>query len=149
MRYFASNKFSYGKGMTMASERLGNIEDLSYKDDISLFSQIGEYSQMQPFRVSLSEDEISLFMQYYALLGSKITHSSCRHQDAVMQASEVINRCIIDDVRRLLHNSDKSVKEISNELGFPNLSFFGKYVKRMLGMSPKAYRKSLGVIAGE
>lgn len=133
----------------MASERLGNIEDLSYKDDISLFSQIGEYSQMQPFRVSLSEDEISLFMQYYALLGSKITHSSCRHQDAVMQASEVINRCIIDDVRRLLHNSDKSVKEISNELGFPNLSFFGKYVKRMLGMSPKAYRKSLGVIAGE
>ena len=64
-------------------------------------------------------------------------------------ASEVINRCIIDDVRRLLHNPDKSVKEISNELGFPNLSFFGKYVKRMLGMSPKAYRKSLGVIAGE
>ncbi len=27
-----------GKGMTMASERLGNIEDLSYKDDISLFA---------------------------------------------------------------------------------------------------------------
>lgn len=66
-----------------------------------------------------------------------------------MQASEVINRCIIDDVRLLLHNPDKSVKEISNELGFPNLSFFGKCVKRMLGMSPKAYRKSLGVIVGE
>lgn len=49
-------------------------------------------------------------MQYYALLGSKITHFSCRHQDAVMQALEVINRCIIDDVRLLLHNSDKSVK---------------------------------------
>ncbi len=40
-----------GKGMIVASERLGNIEDLSYKDDISLFSQIGEYSQKQPFRV--------------------------------------------------------------------------------------------------
>ena len=88
-------------------------------------------------------------MQYYALLGSEITHSSCRHHDAVRQALEVINRCIIDDVRRLLHNPDKSVKEISNELGFPNLSFFGKYVKRLLGMSPKTYRKSLGVIAGE
>lgn len=35
-----------GKGMIMVSEKLGNIEDLSYKDDISLFSQIGEYSQM-------------------------------------------------------------------------------------------------------
>lgn len=88
-------------------------------------------------------------MQYYALLGAKIARSSCRHQDAVMQALEVINRCIIDDVRLLLHNPDKSVKEISNELGFPNLSFFGKYVKRMLGMSPEAYHKSLGVIVGE
>lgn len=40
-----------GKGMIMASERLGNIEELSYKDDISLFSQIGEYGQMQPFKL--------------------------------------------------------------------------------------------------
>ena len=39
------------KEMIMASERFGNIEDLSYKDDISLFLQIGEYSQKQPFRV--------------------------------------------------------------------------------------------------
>ncbi len=112
-----------GKGMIMASERLGNIEDLSYKDDISLFSQIGEYSQMQPFRVSLSEDEISLFMQYYALLGSEITHSSCRHQDAVMQASEVINRCIIDDVRLLLHNPDKSARKYPTNSDSPICRF--------------------------
>ena len=39
--------------MIMASERFGNIEDLSYKDDISLFSQIGEYSQMQPFKLDV------------------------------------------------------------------------------------------------
>lgn len=41
-----------------------------------------------------------------------------------MQASEVINRCIIDDVRLLLHHPDKSVKEISNELGFPQSVVF-------------------------
>lgn len=41
------------KEMIMASERFGNIEDLSYKDDISLFSQIGEYSQMQPFKLDV------------------------------------------------------------------------------------------------
>lgn len=39
------------KEMTLASEQFGNIEELSYKDDISLFSQIGEYSQMQPFKL--------------------------------------------------------------------------------------------------
>lgn len=131
------------RGMALSSkfiDQLGLVADGGW--DLGMF--LGKNPVL-----SLSEDEISLFMQYYALLGSKITRSSCRHQDAVMQALEVINRCIIDDVRRLLHNPDKSVKEISNELGFPNLSFFGKYVKRMLGMSPKAYRKSLGVIAGE
>lgn len=131
------------RGMALSSkfiDQLGRVADGGW--DLGMF--LGKNPVL-----SLSEDEISLFMQYYALLGSKIAHSSCRHQDAVMQASEVINRCIIDDVRLLLHNPDKSVKEISNELGFPNLSFFGKYVKRMLGMSPKAYRKSLGVIAGE
>lgn len=73
--------------------------------------------------LSLSEDEISLFMQYYALLGSKITHSSCRHQDAVMQASEVINRCIIDDVRLLLHNPDKSARKYPTNSDSPICRF--------------------------
>ena len=30
-----------------------------------------------------------------------------------------------------------------NELDFPNMSFFGKYVKRYIGVSPKQYRKQL------
>lgn len=35
----------------------------------------------------------------------------------------------------------KNVKEIAYQLDFPNLSFFGKYVKQHFGMSPKAYRE--------
>ncbi|WP_410554569.1 helix-turn-helix domain-containing protein [Bacteroides caecicola] len=35
---------------------------------------------------------------------------------------------------------DKSVKEVANEAGFDNLSFFGKYVRRELGVSPRKYR---------
>jgi AraC-like DNA-binding protein len=34
-----------------------------------------------------------------------------------------------------------SIKEISNYLEFPNLSFFGKYVKAHLGCSPTEFRK--------
>ena len=41
----------------------------------------------------------------------------------------------------LLHRPDKSIKDIAFELDFPNLSFFGKYVKKHLGMSPKMYRQ--------
>lgn len=42
---------------------------------------------------------------------------------------------------RLLRHSDLSIKEIANELNFPNLSFFGKFVKAHLGMSPSEFRK--------
>lgn len=33
--------------------------------------------------------------------------------------------------------SDKSIKEVSDELNFPNISFLGKYVRTHLGMSPR------------
>ena len=39
----------------------------------------------------------------------------------------------------MLTSFEKSIKEIAAEAGFDNLSFFGKYVKRKLGMSPRDY----------
>ena len=49
----------------------------------------------------------------------------------------------MEDVRYYLRNTDLSIKEIAHTLGFPNLSFFGKYIKRRYGVSPKVYRKQL------
>ena len=54
-----------------------------------------------------------------------------------------INEYIINDIKHLLLNSDKSVKEISDYYNFPNCSFFGKYVKSHTGYSPGKYRKFL------
>lgn len=56
-------------------------------------------------------------------------------------ASAYINFYMVKDIKQLLKYSDKSIKEIAQTLGFPNLSFFGKYVKAHLGVSPSAYRK--------
>lgn len=53
-----------------------------------------------------------------------------------------LTQYMVKDILYLLRNSQKSIKEIANELNFPNLSFFGKYVKQHLGMSPKQYRES-------
>lgn len=39
-----------------------------------------------------------------------------------------------------LRYTDRSIKDISNSLGFPSQAFFGKFVKIHLGMSPKKYR---------
>lgn len=58
-------------------------------------------------------------------------------------ALQWINEYVVEDIRQMLSNTTLSIKEISVQAGFPNLSFFGKFVKRHLGVSPKQYRKSL------
>lgn len=58
-------------------------------------------------------------------------------------ASEWINEFVVKEIKKLLKHSSKSIKEISLDLDFPNLSFFGKYVKAHLGVSPTQYRKKL------
>lgn len=58
-------------------------------------------------------------------------------------AFELINQLVVEDITQLLKYSDKSIKEISNDLDFPNLSFFGKYIKAHTGYSPTEYRRQL------
>lgn len=55
-------------------------------------------------------------------------------------AHQWIDEYITEDIVRLLNHSDKSIKEIAGLLGFENLSFFGKYVKKKLGVSPMHFR---------
>ncbi len=44
----------------------------------------------------------------------------------------------------MLKSSHMTIQQIAGELNFPNQSFFGKYFKRMTGMSPKEYREGGG-----
>lgn len=49
----------------------------------------------------------------------------------------------IKEIERQLKYSNKSIKEISNDMLFPNISFFGKFVKTHLGVSPTQFRKQM------
>ena len=55
-------------------------------------------------------------------------------------ASQWINIFLISEAQNLLSNSDKSIADISDMLGFSNQSFFGKFFKHHKGKSPLAYR---------
>ena len=48
----------------------------------------------------------------------------------------------IMDAKSQLKSTRLSIQEISDSLNFANTSFFGKYFKRYVGMSPLAYRNS-------
>lgn len=55
--------------------------------------------------------------------------------------NEWIDNYVMLEVRVLLKNTTKSIKEITEELNFPNQSFLGKYFKERMGVSPSEYRK--------
>jgi len=71
----------------------------------------------------------------------KYLTSVCRkHSDYT--AGELIAASVVGRIKQLLLYSDLSIKEVAAEMGFDNLSFFGKYVRKHLGLSPNHYRKA-------
>lgn len=57
---------------------------------------------------------------------------------------QMIHSQTCHEIAFMLKNTEKSIKEIAEEMNFSNLSFFGKFVKQHLGMSPTEYRKRIG-----
>ena len=55
--------------------------------------------------------------------------------------NEWIDSYVTLEVRVLLKTSSKSIKEIADELHFPNQSFLGKFFREHVGMTPTAYRR--------
>jgi AraC-like DNA-binding protein len=55
-------------------------------------------------------------------------------------ASDWIIQYTCEDIRFYLKNSNYSIKEISAKLGFANMSHFGSYVRKNLGLSPSEFR---------
>lgn len=53
---------------------------------------------------------------------------------------EWIDDYITEEARALLKGTNLTIQQISYELGFPSQSFFGKFFKRVMGLSPTEYR---------
>ncbi len=118
------------------------------------------------FREMLSMDDTEekrhvdgLFQRFLELLGS----SNVRHRSVESYASELcvtpkhlsvvckknsgktanewITEHVVEDIRYYLKSTDLSIKQICDLLGFPNPSFFGKYVKKHFGTTPNRLRR--------
>lgn len=57
-------------------------------------------------------------------------------------AVEWIERYVILEAKVLLKSTNMTVQQIADELNFPSQSFFGKYFKKNVGMSPKDFRNN-------
>lgn len=85
-----------------------------------------------------------LVTDYSELMGitEKRLNRSCKAITG-QTASEVIQRHIGHEARRLLYYSSNTIKEISYHLGFHDPAHFNKFFRNQYGMTPGEYRKSV------
>ncbi|MBQ7511477.1 MAG: helix-turn-helix transcriptional regulator [Prevotella sp.] len=74
-------------------------------------------------------------------VSSKYLSVICKKQSG-KTANEWITEQVMDDIRYYLRQTDLSLKQVCDQLGFPNPSFFGKYVKAHFGMTPMQLRNT-------
>ena len=92
------------------------------------------------FRFYRKERDVSFY--------ARMQHITPRYFSAIIKektgdsALQWIVRMVITEAKQLLEDSDLSIKEIADQLNFPTQSFFGKYFKQYVGVSPKEYRNN-------
>ena len=58
-------------------------------------------------------------------------------------AAEWISRCVIMNMKTRLQDITRSIQEISEEMNFPNPSFFSQDYRKYTGLTPKGYRETI------
>ncbi len=140
--------------------------DNPYKENIirHLFSAyyygLGYYMhglQSKPSSLTAQQEKCEKFMslvsehfkkereiEFYAnkLCVSKKYLSSLLKQETGMTALEWIERYVVLYAKSCLTSTTMTIQQISDEFEFSSQSVFGKYFKRVEGVSPKAYRNS-------
>lgn len=83
-------------------------------------------------RISFYADKMCLTEKY---LGTVIRQASG------ITAKEWIDRALITRIKVELRHTNKPIAQISEEMNFPNASFFSKYFKRLTNMTPAEFRE--------
>lgn len=94
---------------------------------------------MSLFRNYKREREVAFYAAEQCL--SSRYFSSIVKEKSGHSALQWIIQMVISSARQVLRSSDLSIKEIATEFNFPSQSFFGKYFKQYVGVSPKEYRR--------
>ena len=84
-------------------------------------------------------------LNFYAAklcVSSKYLSFVCRKEKGVT-APKIIMEYIMNDVFKYLNGTSLTVKEISNNMGFHNCTFFCKTVKKYFGKTPLQIRQSI------
>jgi AraC-like DNA-binding protein len=99
------------------------------------FMQLLQQHCMQHRQVQFYSNKLNITPKY-------LNHLSKIHSG--ITASEWIQRYTKERIIILLQNKNLNISEIADEMEFSSRSFFTRYVKKLLGITPGGYRDRLG-----
>ena len=97
------------------------------------FSELVIRNYMKERNVSFYADKLNITAAHLSTTIKETTGQTC---------TEMISAMVIMDAKTQLKSTDLPISQIADSLNFCNVSFFGKYFKRYVGVGPQEYRNS-------
>ena len=126
--------------LLMVCEELLGHDDMSLVDGSSTihdkeifnqFLQLLSRQEQKRKRVSFYANQLNITPKYLSSVAKKVSGKN---------PMRWITESTMQDCYSLLTETDMSIKEISNKLGFPNSSFFSQYFREQAKVTPLEYR---------
>ena len=95
------------------------------------FILLVEQNFVKERRISFYADKLFLSPKYLSTVVREVSHK---------HATEWIDDYVVLEAKTLLKQGGNTIQQVSDQLNFPNQSFFGRYFKKQTGYSPKDYR---------
>lgn len=116
------------------------------------FHRLGEKKERKNKRELLVDEFIKLLEAHFRTQRSMEFYADKMHltpkylssvikQNSGRSAGEWIEERVIMEAKVLLKSGSMAIQQVADELGFPDQSNFGRYFKRLVGVSPKDYRQ--------
>lgn len=119
---------------TMYKDQTEDLSKLSKSEQISKnFNRLVMQNYTTQRNVAWYAKQLGITQAHMSAIVRQCTGKTCL---------EIITAMVIMDAKAQLKSTDLSIHDIAYTLNFTNMSFFGKYFKRYVGMSPLEYRNS-------
>lgn len=127
-----------------------------FANDFEMFNHSVKLTEKQEAKELVSKQQV-LFQQFIDLLNENSDHersvkfyastlgitpkylSALSINYSGKNASAWIDEYVVSHAKRLLYERKYNIREVSIKLNFPSQSFFGRYFKRVSGLSPKSF----------
>lgn len=122
------------KGISIIYKRIKSEEVVNIPKSEKLcrdFTQMVMQNYSKNRNVSWYAEKLNISHAHLCSIVKQTTGKTC---------VDIISSMVIMDAKSQLKSTQLSIQEISDSLNFANMSFFGKYFKRYVGMSPLEYR---------